>query len=165
MGRKRIIAFVFDIICIILLCLFLSVILSRINPPYLDSIIPSILFYIALFCKDCYNGASWGKHIMRIQIVDKKTMEPASPFKCMIRNLLYPLWIVELIVFYSNKDRKRLGDYITNTEVIDGTKKAKSTNWLQIIVCISIIIILYLTIFFYLYHTNHLFQMIYCNPT
>ncbi len=165
MEKERIIAFVIDMICIMLFNTFISLIMIFVIKNLLsDSIITSILMCVTIFCKDCYNGTSLGKKIMNIQIVDKKTLEPASPIKCTIRNLFYTIWFVEFIVFLFNKDRNRLGDYITKTIVTHGIKKAKNINWIQIIVSVLFISLLYLSIFYYLYCSFSLFRLLNASP-
>lgn len=161
MGRKRIIAFTFDMIVITLFNILVSLfIVDKFFPALMGEITTSLLLAITLFCKDCYNGTSWGKYIMRIQIVDKQTMQPASPIKCTIRNLLYPIWFVEIIIFLCNKERKRLGDYITDTEVVDGINKRKNINWLQIIFSVLFIVLLFFAVFLVTYQSNPLYRLL-----
>jgi uncharacterized RDD family membrane protein YckC len=69
------------------------------------------------FCKDILNGRSIAKRILKLQVVDNTTGQPASPLKCFIRNLLCVLWPIEVIVAMTNPER-RLGDRIAGTKVI-----------------------------------------------
>src|ERR1017187_3332998 len=43
--------------------------------------------YAIYFCKDCINGRSIAKRIVKLQVVDNTTGQVASPIKCLIRNL------------------------------------------------------------------------------
>jgi uncharacterized RDD family membrane protein YckC len=51
------------------------------------------LFGFALyFCKDMFNGRSISKRILKLQLVDNKTGEVASPLQCLVRNLFCIIW-------------------------------------------------------------------------
>ncbi|RQO32360.1 hypothetical protein DBR32_01775 [Taibaiella sp. KBW10] len=79
--------------------------------------------YIALFgfslycCKDIFNGRSLAKRILKLQAVDHKSGQVATPFQCFIRDLFCLLWPVEAIIALINPDR-RLGDYIAGTRLV-----------------------------------------------
>ena len=76
------------------------------------------MFGFALyFCKDNINGRSIAKRILKLQVVDNKTGEVASPLKCFIRNLLCVLWPIEVIVAMVNPNR-RLGDRLAGTRLV-----------------------------------------------
>jgi uncharacterized RDD family membrane protein YckC len=76
-----------------------------------------ILGFALYFCKDIINGRSIAKRILKLQVVDSNTGQPASPIKCFVRNLLCVLWPVEVIVAMTNTN-KRLGDRIVGTELV-----------------------------------------------
>lgn len=81
------------------------------------------LFYLGLFgfalyfCKDCINGRSIAKRIIKLQVVDNKTGQVASPLKCFIRNIFCIIWPVEVIVVLINPGR-RIGDQVAGTKVM-----------------------------------------------
>lgn len=81
------------------------------------------LFYFGLFgfalyfCKDCINGRSLAKRIIKLQVVDNKTGQVASPLKCFIRNIFCIIWPVEVIVTLINPSR-RIGDQVAGTKVV-----------------------------------------------
>jgi uncharacterized RDD family membrane protein YckC len=76
------------------------------------------LFGFALyFCKDCINGRSIAKRILKLQVVDNKTEQVASPLKCFVRNIFCIIWPVELIVTLINPGR-RIGDQVAGTKVV-----------------------------------------------
>ncbi len=47
----------------------------------------SMLGFAIYFCKDCINGRSIAKRILKLQVVDNSTGQVASPLKCFIRNM------------------------------------------------------------------------------
>ena len=73
--------------------------------------------YALYFCKDSFNGKSPGKRILKMQVLNYKTKLPASPLRCIIRNLFTIFWPIEFIVALANPDR-RVGDYVAGTEVV-----------------------------------------------
>lgn len=76
------------------------------------------LFGFALyFCKDIINGRSIAKRILKLQVVDDKTGQVATPLQCFIRNIFCVLWIVEVIVAMRNTSR-RIGDRIAGTKLV-----------------------------------------------
>lgn len=80
-------------------------------------------FYIGLFgfalyfCKDCINGRSIAKRIIKLQVVDNTTGQVASPLKCFVRNIFCIIWPVEVIVTLINPSR-RIGDQVAGTKVV-----------------------------------------------
>jgi uncharacterized RDD family membrane protein YckC len=81
----------------------------------------NLIGFALYFCKDCINGQSIAKRILKLQVVDNETGLVASPMKCFIRNLSIVLWPVEVLVALTNSNR-RLGDRIAGTKlvVVDG---------------------------------------------
>ncbi len=76
------------------------------------------LIGLALYlCKDSINGRSIAKRIFKIQVVNDKTGEAASPIKCFVRNLFCALWPLEVIVTIASPDR-RIGDMVAGTKVV-----------------------------------------------
>ncbi len=64
-----------------------------------------------------------GKRHFGYQIVDVKTNSPASELQCVIRNSTMIIWPVEIIVSMFNSKR-RLGDFIARTKLVDKDKEA-----------------------------------------
>ena len=89
------------------------------NPNFMGGTLGYIgMFGFALyFCKDIINGRSIAKRILKLQVVDNSTGQPASPLKCFVRNLLCVLWPLEVIVAMTNTER-RLGDRIAGTKLV-----------------------------------------------
>lgn len=76
------------------------------------------LFGFALyFCKDIINGRSIAKRILKLQVVDNKTGQVASPLQCFVRNIFCAFWIIEVIVAMTNTSR-RLGDRVAGTKLV-----------------------------------------------
>jgi uncharacterized RDD family membrane protein YckC len=74
-----------------------------------------IVFIIPLF-KDSFFKRSIGKRIFGLKIYNTQGDEPHYG-QILLRNITLPISIVELIVFLSRNDRKRLGDILAKTYV------------------------------------------------
>ena len=116
---KRIVAFLIDFVP---LCVLFYFIMNTTEKSLLE-LVNSGVYYALLFpfgllwlFKDVFNGASIGKHIMKIRIVDENNQKP-SVHKLILRNLTLGIWPLE-VYFLLNK-KIRFGDKITNTKVID----------------------------------------------
>ncbi len=76
------------------------------------------MFGFALyFCKDIISGRSIAKRILKLQVVDNKTGQVATPLQCFVRNIFCVLWIIEVIVAMTNTSR-RLGDRVAGTKLV-----------------------------------------------
>jgi uncharacterized RDD family membrane protein YckC len=101
------------------------------------------VMYVALFgfslyfCKDCIQGRSIAKRILKLQVVNNKTGEAAGPIRCFVRNIFCTLWFVEWIVVLVNPGR-RIGDFVAGTKVVkfDPTKERPKVNFLQLIIAL-----------------------------
>lgn len=76
----------------------------------------SILIWSILLNKDAYFGRSPGKVRLNLQVVDFKNSLPASPIRCLIRNLTVFVWPVEILMFFFSHKR-RVGDLLAGTAV------------------------------------------------
>ena len=83
----------------------------------------TFLPFIIYFLKDNYRGKSIGKRLMGFQVVTSSKEEPAGVLRCFIRNLLIPLWPLEVLITLFSPSR-RLGDLIAGTKVITSEKEA-----------------------------------------
>ena len=94
-----------------------------------------MLGFAVYFCKDCINGRSIAKRILKLQIVNNSTGQVASPLKCLIRNLFIILWPIEAIVALTNTSR-RLGDRVAGTKLIvfDPTIEQPKVNIGQVLI-------------------------------
>jgi uncharacterized RDD family membrane protein YckC len=110
----------------------------------------SILGFSTFFWKDSINGQSIAKRVFKLQIVDKKTGEAASPLQCFVRNIFGLIWPVEALMIMKNSSR-RLGDLVAGTEVVnyDSNTFVHKTNYLKVCTAflLSYLMILLLTFF------------------
>lgn len=77
----------------------------------------SIFGFALLLCKDCINGQSPAKRIIKLQVVDNKTGEVATPIQCFVRNITLLILPIEIIVALVRPDR-RIGDKIAGTKLV-----------------------------------------------
>jgi len=92
----------------------------------------SYLFMIGFalyFSKDCINGRSIAKRILKLQLVDNTTGKVASPLKCVLRNVFCILWPLEVIVAFNNPGQ-RIGDRVAGTKLVvfDSTLEQPKIN-------------------------------------
>ena len=76
-----------------------------------------VMMIIIYALKDSFKGKSLAKRILKLQVIDDRSGNAASPFQCFVRNLLVPFWMIEVVVTYFNPAR-RLGDRLANTKVV-----------------------------------------------
>jgi uncharacterized RDD family membrane protein YckC len=110
----------------------------------------NIFAFSLYFNKDIYLGRSPAKRILKLQIVDIKTNEPANPLKCLVRNLTIVIWPIEAIVALVNNER-RIGDFIAGTKLMtyDPAQHPRSANWPSIVVAIAVSVLVVYFAFFY----------------
>ncbi len=77
----------------------------------------SILGFALYFAKDCIQGRSPAKRILKLQLINTHTGKVATPFQCLIRNVLIIIWPVEVIIALITP-QKRLGDRLAGTELV-----------------------------------------------
>lgn len=90
------------------------------------SIIPYSLFLFLALNKDFYNGRSVAKRLQGYQIVDSNTNKIATEMQCMIRNITFIIWPIEAF-FLLISPRRRIGDIIASTKIIDVEKELPET--------------------------------------
>jgi uncharacterized RDD family membrane protein YckC len=91
-----------------------------------------LIGFALYFNKDCINGQSIAKRLLKLQIIDIKTENVASPLQCFVRNIFCILWPIEVIVTLVNPTR-RIGDRVAGTKVIVvNIPKKESLNYIQI---------------------------------
>jgi uncharacterized RDD family membrane protein YckC len=97
----------------------------------------NIFAFSLYFNKDIYLGRSLGKRILKLQLIDIKTNQPASALKCFIRNLTIIAWPIEGIVALVNNER-RIGDFIAGTKLIPFDPEQHNTqpNWILMLVAL-----------------------------
>ncbi len=70
-----------------------------------------------LFADGISSGQSIGKKLLKLQVLNKSTLQPCSYFESFLRNVTFPLGIFDWI-FILTKSSRRLGDYLASTIVI-----------------------------------------------
>ena len=63
------------------------------------------------------NGQSIGKKLLDIQVISKSTKQPCSILQSFLRNITFPLGILDWIFIFFGSHR-RLGDFIASTIVV-----------------------------------------------
>jgi uncharacterized RDD family membrane protein YckC len=76
-----------------------------------------LIGFALYFCKDCINGRSIAKRALKLQVVENKSGNVASPIRCFVRNIFCILWPIEVIVTLASPSR-RIGDMVAGTRVI-----------------------------------------------
>jgi uncharacterized RDD family membrane protein YckC len=78
----------------------------------------AFLFVLLVYMgKDSIGGRSPAKRILKLRVIDNKTLQPASPGRCFVRNLFVCLWPVEVLVVLFSPGR-RIGDFVGGTRVV-----------------------------------------------
>ncbi len=100
-----------------------------------DNLFLMLVPFAVYFCKDSFHGRSIAKRVLKLQVVEHSTGQPASPLRCLVRNLLIMFWPIEVIATLVNPER-RLGDRLAGTRVIKLDPAAEITktriNWVQV---------------------------------
>lgn len=88
----------------------------------------SVAAILYILCADGITGGqSYGKHVLKICVIDATTGRPCSVWKSFLRNIsLAFLGMIDWIFIFSEK-RQRLGDLIANTIVVK--KDGRSSNY------------------------------------
>jgi len=96
-----------------------------------------LIGFAIYFCKDCINGRSIAKRILKLQIVDNSTGKVASPLKCLIRNLFCVLWPIEVIIALTNPNR-RIGDKVAGTKLVtyDSSLEQPKVNFGKVVIAL-----------------------------
>ena len=99
----------------------------------------SLVGFALYLCKDSIHGRSIAKRVLKLQIIDIKTGLPASPLKCLSRNLFCIIWPIEVILTLANPSQ-RLGDRIAGTKVVpyEPPVQQPELNYGQIIISLAI---------------------------
>ena len=74
-----------------------------------------------LFSDGLPNGQSFGKKLINIQVIHKETNEPCSMLQSFLRNITFPLGIMDWVFIFFGSHR-RIGDFLAGTVVIKNAK-------------------------------------------
>ncbi|WP_109852850.1 RDD family protein [Aquimarina sp. AU58] len=77
----------------------------------------TLIGFALYFCKDCIQGRSIAKRVLKPQVVENSSGKVASPIRCFIRNIFCIFWCIEVIVTLVNPNR-RIGDLVVGTKVV-----------------------------------------------
>jgi uncharacterized RDD family membrane protein YckC len=130
--KRRIAAFLIDH-CVLSFIIVAMAILA-LYPKFIDEsdtrllaikmalvMIPGFFLY---FAKDSLKGISIGRWVMGIMVRDEYDHNSVPSFgKLLIRNLFLIIWPVEFLVLASSYEKKRLGDKVTKTIVLNNPDK------------------------------------------
>jgi len=101
--------------------------------------IPGFIFY---FAKESIKGISFGKWIMGIMVRVETDVNSIPTFwKLFIRNLFLMIWPIEFLASVLDKNKRRIGDKVTNTVVLKNPDRATKTY--RIIALVAIGLFLY----------------------
>jgi len=86
-----------------------------------------IWFLLYFLFKDGFRGASLGKRLMGLMVVNLKTHAPCNFGLSALRNVVnlalnfipYVGWLIELVIAAAHEKGQRLGDLASNTQVIE----------------------------------------------
>ena len=149
MILKRLIAFLIDLLLIAIIVNMFFFATQTVKSQLLVQFL-SAMMVTMLLCKDCINGKSAGKRIMKIEIANEKEGEKVSAVSCIVRNIFVVLWIIEILVLFISKE-KRIGDYVAKTKVVSNSKvekiKLDKNALLTILLCFCIIFLFMFFVF------------------
>lgn len=149
MILKRLIAFLIDLLLIAIIVNMFFFATQTVKSQLLVQFL-SAMMVTMLLCKDCINGKSAGKRIMKIEIANEKEGEKVSAVSCVVRNIFVVLWIIEILVLFISKE-KRIGDYVAKTKVVSNSKvekiKLDKNTLLTVLLCFCIIFLFMFFVF------------------
>jgi len=90
-----------------------------------------VFLTVLMLNKDIFAGKSPAKLLLRMQVLHHKSGKVASPLRCMLRNLTFFIWPVEVFFVISRSDR-RLGDLLAGTRLAvyePGREREASVTW------------------------------------
>lgn len=94
----------------------------------------SVVGFALYLCKDCLQGRSLAKRVLKLQVVENSLQKQASALRCFVRNLFVPIWPLEVLITLVSPSR-RLGDILAGTKMVvyDATIDQSKPNIGQII--------------------------------
>ena len=128
---KRYLVMVIDfivaiIVLIILMFIFAIIGITDMKPNYWIWFAEGFFLY-----KDCFNGRSIGRIILKQQVIECRTGQVASPIKCLLRNLFYLLGPIDLLFMLYHRKGRRLGDYVANTQITQYNHNDIKIKWIE----------------------------------
>jgi uncharacterized RDD family membrane protein YckC len=149
---KRIGAFIIDHVTI--LSLMMAAMMFILGEDFIDgdfemimvAMIPVIAVGMSLYLfKDIFSGRSFGKWLVGITIRDARNpMNTPTTLRLVLRNILIYLWPIEFIVLAASPEKRRLGDFLAGTIVVDVPEKKSG---LQIAAAVAVFVLLFGSLF------------------
>jgi uncharacterized RDD family membrane protein YckC len=90
------------------------------EPAAYSGIAIGIMYF--LFSDSFPNGQSIGKKLLGMSVVSKSDMQPCSPLQSFLRNITFPLGILDWVFIFFGA-HQRLGDFFASTVVIKTERK------------------------------------------
>lgn len=146
-------AFVLELLCLQLLVLPVALVatgdptLGTVHAPVLGTlhlklVAPLVLGGAFLLRDVLFGGTSPGKRLVGLRVVHPGADAPPRPFAALLRNVPLVLaglgWLVEIFAAYRNDDKRRLGDRIADTRVVDVDPGLRTKPWTLIFVTLWI---------------------------
>ena len=122
--ESRVTAFIIDVIIISLIITIPTFFLFFYIGRYVYDLM-MMMFLFLLFAppflyslKDVINGQSIGKRFAKIAVRDNADIsQKPSLAKLFMRNIFILIWPLDVLVFVCSKQKKRIGDRLSNTDV------------------------------------------------
>ena len=145
--RKRIAALIID--HFVISFFIVSAVFIALGPGFLDETnrrqMPDIMAVAVLvgfflyFAKDSVKGVSPGKWVMGIGVRDEASLYEVPSFgRLFLRNIFIIIWPVEGIVLAVDPEKKRLGDKVAKTQVVENEKKANRLTRIVTVGCLGV---------------------------
>ncbi|MCP4439534.1 MAG: RDD family protein [Aureispira sp.] len=125
----RIVVMFLDYLFLILLATPVAFIAVGVEDGDISPLVMGIMMAVFLL-KDLFGGQSFAKSMRGMRVVDIKTGARPRAFQLVFRNILFGVWVFDLIPLLANPSR-RLGDILVRTQVVK-MKEDKPTwkTWL-----------------------------------
>jgi len=153
--RRRIAAFLID--HFVLTFLMVSAIFLAMGPGFIDdnggkmiSVMLAVMLpgFIIYFGKDSIKGISVGKWIMGIMIRDAESPTDIPTIgRLFLRNLCLLIWPVEFIVLAASQEKRRLGDKVARTIVVNNPNKPSWTPRVLVLCAVALTYSSFLVVF------------------
>lgn len=120
--RRRVVALAIDIIVqLIISILVLSIFLAINDVIKFPQIVLDIAFYFTFFCcsfvKDfTFRGASVGKRLLKLKVVDEQTFETVNFKRLFLRDLFTAEWVTTFLMY--KMKNQTLGEILSRTIVV-----------------------------------------------
>ncbi|UUQ64642.1 RDD family protein [Pseudomonas fuscovaginae UPB0736] len=117
---RRLVAQIIDLVIVFLLICVIVLILSLVGLPSISSLLGiAVGGGYFLFSDAIWDGQSIGKKVMRISAVDEFSLLGCSYLQSFVRNFLKFFLLFTDWIFIFFESRKRLGDMLASTVVIN----------------------------------------------